>query len=453
MGIKGLRNRLGEFWWASLIFFIALRFGDAINAFTGLYVVPKFVSQDELGALLPMLNFTTFLSLPLSIFITGYTKLLNVCSVNNEWGKIKRMYIDVVRFSFVFVLLSILLVLIFHGLLFERLRVQNGRLCVVIVAAGLFGAFAPLFTNTLQGLKKFRELSLVNIIAAPVRLIVILLAMPFRPLTGYFVAHGAVPFVQIVASIFAIKKTVFSRSTASEPYLDKEKRIWFLRYIFLITLCVLPMVVGSCVETMIIRQRLSGLDSAAFYVLSRFAEIGGFLGLTLMVVLFPFASEQQERGESSDLLLLKVICASTLFSVAFAIICYFAKDYFLPFLPNGVAYLKYTKEFMLLIFIYSAIAIWSCFINNEIAAERFSFLRYHIVIQLFSVCGLFVLTGYGYFYGVLPTQWVDAIKALDACRLDFLLWFMAGVNFLRIVCLAIHLFCRRANANHNIQPL
>ena len=142
MGLQKLRNRLGEFWWASLIFFIALRFGDAINAITGLYVVPKFVSQDELGAVLPILNFTTFLSLPLSIFITGYTKLLNICSVNNEWGKVKRMYLDVLRYSVVFVLLSILLVLVFHKLVFERLRIQNGMLGVVIVVAGILGAFA-----------------------------------------------------------------------------------------------------------------------------------------------------------------------------------------------------------------------------------------------------------------------------------------------------------------------
>lgn len=443
MGLQKLRNRLGEFWWASLIFFIALRFGDAINAITGLYVVPKFVSQDELGAVLPILNFTTFLSLPLSIFITGYTKLLNICSVNNEWGKVKRMYLDVLRYSVVFVLLSILLVLVFHKLVFERLRIQNGMLGVVIVVAGILGAFAPLFTNTLQGLKKFRELSLVNIISAPIRLIVILITMPIRPLTGFFVAHGSVPFAQIVASTIAIRKTVFSRDVLQEPYLDDKTKRWFIRYLLLNAIYVFPMIIGNCVETMVIRQRLAAIDSAAYYMLSRIAEIGGYLGLTLMVVIFPFASEQHEKKKDSDLLLLRVIGASAIFSLLFAIFCYFTKDLVFSILPAGEEYLGYTKEYMLLIFNFSALAIWYCFVNNEIAAERFSFLRYHLPLQAIFIALIFGLTGYGYFYGYLPNSWVDSIRDINACRLDFLLTLIAILNLLRLLFAAGHICARR----------
>lgn len=446
MGLQKIRERLGEFWWASLIFFVALRFGDAINAFTGLFVVPKFVSQEELGAVLPVLNFTTFLSLPLSIFITGYTKLLNVSAVNNEWGKVKRMYIDVLKYSFLFILFSVLLVVALHGPVFERLRIQNGLLGVAIVLAGFLGAFAPLFTNTLQGLKKFRELSIVNIIAAPIRLVVILITMPIRPLTGFFVAHGSVPFAQIVASTCAIRKTVFSSELASQSYLDDKTRRWFLRFILLNALFVVPMIIGNCVETMIIRQRLSELDSAAYYMLSRIAEIGGYLGLTLVVVIFPFASEQHEKGKDSDSLLLRVIGASAAFSLLFALVCYFSKDFVLPLLPNGESYLAYTKEYMLLIFIFSAIAIWYCFVNNEMASERFTFLRYHIPLQLVFMGILFAFTGYGYFYGYLPNSWVNAIRELNACRLDFLLSIIALLNLLRLAFAAMHICIRNRRA-------
>lgn len=443
MGLQKLRDRLGEFWWASLIFFIALRFGDAINAITGLYVVPKFVAQDELGAVLPILNFTTFLSLPLSIFIAGYTKLLNICSVNNEWGKVKRMYFDVLKYSIVFILLSVFLVFVFRDLMFERLRIENGMLGLVIVVAGILGAFAPLFTNTLQGLKKFRDLSIVNIISAPIRLIVILITMPIRPLTGFFVAHGSVPFAQIIASTIAIRKTVFSKEVVSMPYLDKKTRGWFLRFLFLNALFVVPMILGNCVETMIIRQRLSAIDSAAYYMLSRIAEIGGYLGLTLMFVIFPFASELHQKRKDNDLLLLRVIGASAIFSVVFAIVCYFSREFVFSFLPNGEAFIGYAKEYMLLIFIFSAIAIWYCFANNEMASERFSFLWYHIPLQVIVIATLFILTGYGYFYGYLPDSIVNAIRDVDACRLNFILSFIAFVNLLRLLFVSIHLCYRR----------
>ena len=38
-----VRARLGDYWWYSALLFVALRVGDLINAFIGLWLVPRFV--------------------------------------------------------------------------------------------------------------------------------------------------------------------------------------------------------------------------------------------------------------------------------------------------------------------------------------------------------------------------------------------------------------------------
>ena len=82
-------------------------------------------------------------------------------------------------------------------------------------------------------------------------------------------------------------------------------------------------------------------------------------------------------------------------------------------------------------------------VNNEIAAERFSFLRYHLPLQAIFIALIFGLTGYGYFYGYLPNSWVDSIRDIDACRLDFLLTLIAILNLLRLLFAAGHICARR----------
>ena len=48
--------------------FLALRLADAVNIASGMWFVPKYVSGEDIGAVLPLSTFATFLSLPLFAF-------------------------------------------------------------------------------------------------------------------------------------------------------------------------------------------------------------------------------------------------------------------------------------------------------------------------------------------------------------------------------------------------
>ena len=43
--LKALHARMGDFWWYSLLLFCACRFADVLNAFVGLWLVPKYVTK------------------------------------------------------------------------------------------------------------------------------------------------------------------------------------------------------------------------------------------------------------------------------------------------------------------------------------------------------------------------------------------------------------------------
>ena len=65
--LHNLHERCGDLWWYAALLFIAQRFGDVINLFVGMWLVPRYVPQEELGAVLPLTQMASFLALPLKI--------------------------------------------------------------------------------------------------------------------------------------------------------------------------------------------------------------------------------------------------------------------------------------------------------------------------------------------------------------------------------------------------
>ena len=73
------------------LLFLALRAGDAVNLAAGIWFVPRFVSQEAIGAVLPVSSFATFLSLPLFALAMTVMKETAVLSAAGERGKIKTL--------------------------------------------------------------------------------------------------------------------------------------------------------------------------------------------------------------------------------------------------------------------------------------------------------------------------------------------------------------------------
>ena len=94
-----LHSRLGDFWWYSLMLFVACRSGDAIQAFIGLWLVPKYVGAEELGAVIPLQSLAGLFAAPLAVIATVFAKYVNVYATRGETGKVKCFIRDVIGVS------------------------------------------------------------------------------------------------------------------------------------------------------------------------------------------------------------------------------------------------------------------------------------------------------------------------------------------------------------------
>ena len=426
-----LHARIGDFWWYSLMLFCACRAADLLNAFVGLWLVPKYVGPTELGAVQPLTQFANFLAIPVAAFANTFRNELTRLSIGKEYGKLKTLMRGVFAATAVFLFLAIITARFLLPAFLERIRIVEGSLGLIIIAASFVGAVAPIYSNALQALKKFKAQSLLSIVGAPIRLIAMLIAMPFRAITGYFVGQAATPVFSIAASVVSLRKEL---SVKAEPYWDKEV---FQRFARLFGIFVIIGIVDGfylLTESTVLRQRLPDLDSAGYYMATRFSEIASFLAATLSFTIFPFTAEKATAGEALRPLIVKAISANAIFCLVLALPFMFFGRQILLILPHGDQYATYWWAIPWLIGITFLTSIIIFFVTAEISADRFKFTRWYIPIDLIYPVLLLLITGYGYYAHLLPSKWAEFLSTHNIRSLDAMLWWATAITALRAIC-------------------
>lgn len=438
--LKKIKVRMGDFWWYSLLVFLACRSGDVIQAFIGLWLVPAKVSPDELGAVLPLQQVASVIALPLCILVTPLTRFLSVYAARGEYGKVKRLLQTAFWLAAVVATVLFLLARFILPFFFERLRIAEGSLGMLILACGIFCNLTPVFTNALQGLKKFNAVACVNALSAPLRLVVMLVAMPFRALSGYMLGQVAPAFLTLVAVWASLRKEL-GKGVKSVSFM-REDGGKMLRYMLPVALGTVVLTMCGSWEAILVRQRLPEVDSAAWYMISRLADIGTYAGISLMFVVFPMAAEAEAKGTESPKLLAKLLGGTLGAGIAFVLLYLLIGRFLLSAVPLWRPYVGYSHELVLLTLRQALFTTMSAFCTYEGASGRFRYLWYYLPLTALEAGLLGLATGYSALDGVLPMA-ANWLKSLDAANIGFFLWWMTAISFLQLVCMAIHLGLRR----------
>ena len=256
---------------SAILLFLALRVGDVVNLAAGMWFVPKYVSPEEIGAVLPLTSFATFLSLPVFAFAMTVMKESAVLHAAGERAKVKSLLSGV----FAAVGMALVLVLVASCVavphFLKQMRVSDASAGILVVSAAFLGCVAPVYTDALQSMKRFKSLAAVEVCGSAVRFLAMLATMPFRALAGYFAGQAALPAFRIAGSVIALRRDL---SVPAEPYWNRETvRRVALAFLAVCAYQVAPMA-AALVEQTTLRTGLSAADSAGYYMISRFSDHG-----------------------------------------------------------------------------------------------------------------------------------------------------------------------------------
>ena len=374
-----IHRKLGDFWWYSLMMFCAFRLADVMNVFVGLWLVPKYIDPSELGAVLPLATFAEFLALPASVFAVTFSKEINTLATRGEFGKMKTLMRGVFLAVGVFLALAIVVCAATMPFFLHQIRIEKGSLGILVIASAFVGCVAPIYANALQALKKFKAISVMTLVCSPVRLVSMLLAMPFRPLSGYFVGQASTPSVNILASVWLLRRELAVRA---ERYWSRPVvRRFALLFLGMAGYQLSAKVLGLTEQTLV-RHNLPEVESAAYYMVTRFSEITVMFSTTLLTVLFPFTAEAAEAGRPTRPLVVKASLAIVLLGGALAVFFVLFGRPILEILPHGADYAPYSWAIPWLVAINVVAAIQTIHTQTEVSAARFSFLKWWIPLNL-----------------------------------------------------------------------
>ena len=442
-----LHARLGDFWWYSLMLFCACRAADVLNAFVGLWLVPKYVDPSELGAVMPLTNLANFLAIPAAAFANAFRNEVSRLSVDREFGKLKTLMRGVFAAAAVFLFLAIVIARFTLPLFLERIRIVEGSLGLLIIVASFVSAVCPVYSYALQALKKFKAHAILSAIGAPVRFVTMLVTMPFRALSGYFVGQAAPPVFTMVGDVFCLRKEL---SVPAEPYWN---RVVLKRFVILFAIFAGWATTGGIsglVESTVLRQRLPDLDSAGYYMATRFSEIASYFFCTLSFTLFPYTADMAAKGKDMRPLILKASLASIAFGALVATPFFFIAKPILSLLPHGAEYAAYWWVIPWCIGIATLTFPLSFYTTAEVSAQRFGFLKWLMPLDLIYPAVLLLVTGHGYFTGFIPASWTAFLTAHNIYSLETMLWWMTVVNTIKLT------FCLVTMARfgrHHVQAL
>ena len=364
----------------SLLLFLALRCGDAVSIAAGLWFVPKFVSPEEIGAVLPLTSFATFLSLPLFALAMTAMKESAHLAAANERGKVKSL----LRGVFVSVAIMIVLGLAATTFAIPRflsaMGVSQGHIAgLLAVVAAFLGCAAPVYTDALQALKRFRSLGVIEAGGSIMRFAVMYVAMPFNALAGYFAGAASLPAFRIACGLFALRRDL---AVKADSYWTRPTVKRFARsFCAVLAYQAVPMF-AALVEQSVLRTSLSTLDSAGYYMASRFSDFLYYVTTPLLLVVFPYAAYTAQKGSDTRPFVVKCCIVTLAVAVAMTATYLFWGKAFISLMPNGVNYADYAQYMPFLTLITALTSCQVFYTNVEVSAGRFGFLSWLIPLHL-----------------------------------------------------------------------
>ncbi len=383
--VASIRRKMGDFWWYSLLIMAAHRTTDVLNAIIGLVIVPIYVQTSDLGALQPITAFGALLAVPASVFATTFMKEITELAEAKRLGELKTLLKTVFAGVGIFLAIAFLACRFLAPYFMKRMRIEGVSLGYVILGAAFVMSVAPIYLNALQGLKKFGAVAAISVVCAPIRFLVMVLLIPFYSLFGYYYAQASAPASQIVLSIIALRKEW--RVTA-EPYWTRPVTRRFLRTLLGVAGALIPFTLVTFIEQSVLRHCVSDVESAAYYVASRFSDIALFVTTSMLVTFFPYSVSRASEGRATRPLVLKASATVGVFGGVIALVfALFGRSIF-NLLPNCAEFAHFAPivPWMVGLAVFGAVSLF--YMNGEISAGRFRFLRWWMGLHTVYALGL-----------------------------------------------------------------
>jgi len=424
--------------------------GNLVGCVSGWYVIPKYLTKNELGLCIPLGSFITFGAIPVAVVSTLIIKYITRYEANQEWGKLKQLIRDIVIFGACSVLLvSVVFVLSFDFLFVTRLGVESKNVLFWMLIYLLVSAWGPLVMTLARSTRQFFFVALRGFMTPVVLLLATVILLPRWGLEGYLVALMLSVLAQLIVAFFFVRSYLAPyRSVKRVPYfLDCKDMV--KRYLFLFFILSVLGWAWTFLPSFIIKHFLTDQDAAGYYFVYKLAYLPSYLVSPVMMVLLPILSAKHESSQSTSRTVGWTAFYTAVVGFSIVVVLHLFSPFLFKYMSLWREYYEYSKYIWLLAVFFVLRSVSSVYASDLAAKWCFHYNWYKLPFSLFFLGLTYCLFGWGALRKFMPVSLWGYINDVVTPNITLLLCLLI-LNVLVGLCITIfwhHKFSKEGHVN------
>ncbi len=339
----------------------------------------RLLSTEDFGLMNSLLSLLLITGLPFITIMTVLTKYVSTFMVEGDYGKIKGLFLKAYRNIFSMGLLA-LFVFVCLSFLIKQFLKMDSVTPIVLLGIALFTCLVfPINAAFLQGLQKFRSLSIVSGTLGPAKfvfcLIFVLLGLRVNGVFWGLILTNMAIFLISYAPLRSIIKS------AATSVVKMEDLFSYAVPVFLANLCF---VVLTQIDLILVRHYFPPIEVGIYASAAVLGRAVMYLPASLVLALFPMVAEAHAKDQSSKHLLVKAL-AYTIFLAGTGTILYIL-------FPSLIINLLFSRKYIAaapILGLYGLamvpMGLLFVLINYQLARSHVRFISYLLLITFLQV--------------------------------------------------------------------
>lgn len=287
----------------SLMFFTAT-VGSVFNMLYQLYMVRN-LNPVDYGTLNSLLALLLIISVPIGTIQTAITKFCSSFHAHNQWHKIKVFLFGFINKVLFFGIIFFLIIILLRKNISSFFQITTSSHIIIVGLLMLVSTMLPIGLGGLQGLQMFGWLGFNGVISSGLKLVlgIFLVSLGFKVIG----ALGAFLFANITTLILSIVPlgrfiTNKTRLSIDLSNVDLQNKINFsevYKYFISVTvttLCFMSLINGDII---LVKHFFTPIEAGYYSVAQMVGKIIIFLPMSIIMVMFPKASNLHTQNKDT----------------------------------------------------------------------------------------------------------------------------------------------------------
>lgn len=328
-----------------------------VSAFNYLFhfLMARMLSVENYGELQSLLAVFTIVGVLTAAISTVLIKYVAAFKAKNWWAKIHNLFLISIKKILVPAGIFLIVFVVSSGYITDFLNLSSVTPVIILGASFILVFLQSINTGVLQGLQKFKDISIISVIAAFFRVLLAVLLVKF----GFAVngAVGAMVLSGLIGYVISFLPLKFLFKKAKEKVETKEIFQYFFPVLF--TLLFITLIYN--IDVILVKHFFSPQIAGEYSALAIIGRIIFFISGPIIAVMFPMAAEAHSGGGDHIKIFKKTFFLVSAIGLGILLFYFLFPDLIIKILVGSkfLSISKFLGWFGVSMFLYSLVGLFS----------------------------------------------------------------------------------------------